>query len=262
MDSTGKREVQGRGPRYEWTPFTMALRLALVYFVIAGGWVVFSDRLLATLGLPIGVERTIASLKGLGFVLVTATALFGLVFYRLKQVRAAQKAVVDQDRRIRQAYVDVLDAVTGGRLVLVTDVEMADDLGVPLMEPQRISSASELGRARARLAEALLMLGDAPSVESVQMAAGEALNNVLKHAGSGTYQALAREGTFQVLVKDQGPGIDFTTLPKATLKAGFSTANTLGMGFTIMLQISDRLLICTEPGSTAVLLELVAPHRG
>jgi anti-sigma regulatory factor (Ser/Thr protein kinase) len=44
-------------------------------------------------------------------------------------------------------------------------------------------------------------------------------------------------------------------LPKATLLPGFSTVQSLGMGFTIMLQLSERVLICTEPGSTTVMLE-------
>ena len=56
-----------------------------------------------------------------------------------------------------------------------------------------------------------------------------------------------------------GPGIDFRTLPKATLVAGFSTAATLGMGFTIMLQLCDRVLISTHPGRTVVVLECSAP---
>jgi len=67
--------------------------------------------------------------------------------------------------------------------------------------------------------------------------------------------ALVRNGSFQVKVSDSGPGIDFHTLPKATLMPGFSTASTLGMGFTIMLQVCDRVFICTEPGSTSVILE-------
>jgi len=59
-----------------------------------------------------------------------------------------------------------------------------------------------------------------------------------------------------VAVTDGGPGIDFKTLPRATLVPGFSTASTLGVGFTMMLQLSDRVLLSTRPGRTQVVLEV------
>ena len=89
----------------------------------------------------------------------------------------------------------------------------------------------------------------------------EALNNALKHAGGGTYQVFARDGRLQVAIADEGPGIDFRTLPRATLVRGFSTAASLGMGFTIMLQLCDRVLLCTRPGHTGVVLEVAAARR-
>jgi len=61
-----------------------------------------------------------------------------------------------------------------------------------------------------------------------------------------------------VAVTDRGPGIDFRTLPKATLTPGFSTAASLGMGFTIMLHLCERVLLSTQPGHTSVVLELAA----
>ena len=87
---------------------------------------------------------------------------------------------------------------------------------------------------------------------------GEALVNALRHAGGGTYQLFAHEATLQVLVRDEGPGIDFRTLPRATLQRGFSTASSLGMGFTIMLQVCERVLLSTRPGRTSVVLEFAA----
>jgi len=77
----------------------------------------------------------------------------------------------------------------------------------------------------------------------------------LKHAGRGTYQTFATDDCIQVTVTDDGPGIDFRTLPKATLVSGFSTAASLGVGFTIMLQLCSRVLLYTRPGRTEVGLE-------
>jgi anti-sigma regulatory factor (Ser/Thr protein kinase) len=89
----------------------------------------------------------------------------------------------------------------------------------------------------------------------------EALTNALKHARGGTYQVFAKDGCVQVAIADEGPGIDFRTLPRATLVPGFSTAASLGMGFTIMLQLCDRVLLCTRPGRTEVGLEWTGGRR-
>jgi anti-sigma regulatory factor (Ser/Thr protein kinase) len=64
-----------------------------------------------------------------------------------------------------------------------------------------------------------------------------------------------------VAIADDGPGIDFRTLPKATLVPGFSTAASLGMGFTIMLQLCERVLLSTRPGRTVVVLEFAAARE-
>lgn len=60
------------------TPTRDALRLALVYAAVASTWIVFSDALLAWL---LGGELFFAAnaFKGIGFVLVTAGVLFGLI---------------------------------------------------------------------------------------------------------------------------------------------------------------------------------------
>jgi anti-sigma regulatory factor (Ser/Thr protein kinase) len=86
----------------------------------------------------------------------------------------------------------------------------------------------------------------------------EALVNALRHAGGGTYQLFAADDKLQVLIRDEGPGIDFRTLPRATLQRGFSTASSLGMGFTIMLQVCERVLLSTHPGRTSLVLEFAA----
>ncbi|MGE5228599.1 MAG: ATP-binding protein, partial [Deltaproteobacteria bacterium] len=70
--------------------------------------------------------------------------------------------------------------------------------------------------------------------------------------------AFCRGESLQVAITDEGPGIDFRTLPRATLVPGFSTAASLGMGFTIMLQLCERVLLSTRPGRTVVVLEIAA----
>ncbi|MHB0975598.1 MAG: ATP-binding protein [Candidatus Aquicultorales bacterium] len=75
-------------------------------------------------------------------------------------------------------------------------------------------------------------------------------------SGSGTYRLFVTDDALQVVVTDRGPGIDFTTLPKATLMFGYSTTASLGMGFSIMLELCDRVLLSPQPGNTTVVLEV------
>lgn len=174
-------------------------------------------------------------------------------------VRHAERALRRQEDDIRRAYVDVLAAVTGGKLILLTDEELAAQLGRPLMEPAVISAPRDLSEARGAVVR---VAGEHfPGLAAhtdVRAPVGEALVNALRHAGGGAYQLFTHEGTLQVLVRDDGPGIDFRTLPRATLQPGFSTASSLGMGFTIMLQVCERVLLSTRPGRTTVVLEFAA----
>jgi ligand-binding sensor protein/anti-sigma regulatory factor (Ser/Thr protein kinase) len=180
------------------------------------------------------------------------------------ELREAERALRRQEEDIRHAYVDVLDAVTGGKLILLTDEQLADELGTPLGHQIVFGAPAELATARHRLVRAAetCFPGRIRHTDLLSTV-GEALDNALKHAGGGAYQAFARDDCLQVAVSDDGPGIDFRMLPRATLVPGFSTAASLGMGFTIMLQLCERVLLTTRPGRTVVVLEFaptLEPH--
>jgi anti-sigma regulatory factor (Ser/Thr protein kinase) len=169
-------------------------------------------------------------------------------------VRRAEVALRQQEEDIRQAYVDVLDAVTGGKLILLTD----ESLGEPLSDSLALDAPAQMAEARHQVVEAAA--SRYPGIDRYNLISPvcEALENALKHAHGGTYQVFARNGCVQVAITDRGPGIDFRMLPKATLVPGFSTAASLGMGFTIMLQLCERVLLSTRPGRTRVVLEVAA----
>ena len=372
--TTDRAEARRRRRR---AALRLALRYALIYAVVAIAWIVLSDRVLVWLHLPRDLEHLLSSVKGVGFVVVTATLLMvlgwryfrnleasqerytrlfenaveGLTVFKVVRdrddtvtdlelvdmnptqrkrtgltreqaigrrlsrpdgldertrsylevvasavdtgaparselyvesedayelleaypvgrdrwalsaldisgVRHAERALRRQEESIRRAYVDVLDAVTGGKLILLTDEELGGQLGVPLMEPERVSAPRELAEARGLIVRtAAERFPDWASRVDVRTPVCEALVNALRHAGGGSYQLFARDDKLQVLVRDDGPGIDFRMLPRATLQRGFSTAASLGMGFTIMLQVCERVLLSTRPGRTSVVLE-------
>jgi anti-sigma regulatory factor (Ser/Thr protein kinase) len=178
------------------------------------------------------------------------------------ELREAERALRQKEERIRYAYVDVLDAVTGGKLILLTDEQLSDELGAPLGQEVAFGAPAQLATARHTIVRAAeTSFPGRIRHTDLLSTVGEALDNALKHARGGAYQVFVRGDCLQVAIADDGPGIDFRTLPKATLVPGFSTAASLGMGFTIMLQLCERVLLSTRPGRTVVVLEFAAARE-
>lgn len=234
-------------------------RLVLAYAVVAAAWIALSDIWAVSVGITGQRWATFNAVAGAGFVVLTSAILYTLLDRYANRIAQAERELLQQENLIRQAYVDVLSAVTGGKLMLVSQDEVLLSLGPPLGVEHRLEHPSELAEARRTIRESVRFrardLGDSPMLLSP---VGEALNNALKHGGTVAYQVHAFEDTIQVRVEDDGPGIDFRTLPKAALVTGFSTTATLGIGFTIMLQTCERVLIATAPGQTTIVLEFHA----
>lgn len=173
----------------------------------------------------------------------------------------AEEAVRQRDLGIREAYTQVIAAVTGGRLVLMGADEIDSELGDEVWSAGAIKSAEFLSDARHRLGSVLAeRFRDSPDANELVLAAGEAMTNALRHGGEARLRVLQNDGMLQVEVSDDGPGIDFENLPKATLVPGYSSTTSLGMGFTIMLAECDRLLLATGSSGTRVVME--ARFRG
>lgn len=174
----------------------------------------------------------------------------------ITDLKRAQAELQERDQAIRQAYVDVFGAVTGNRLVIMTPQEIEAALGTPILPTRTIKSYKELSHARAEIRKAVEKRALAiASFDEYIIGVCEALTNAVKHGGAATYQVCDRAGTLQVAISDTGPGIDFKVLPSAMLEVGFSTMGSLGVGFTVILEVSERVLLSTEPGNTMVVLE-------
>ena len=188
--------------------------------------------------------------------------LWALSAMDISEVRQAERVLRRQEEDLRRAYVDVLDAVTGGKLILLTEEALAAELGEPLGEVAHVTSPADLAAARRRVVAAAesRFPGQIRHADLLSPVC-EALDNALKHGTCGSYQVFARDDCVQVAIADEGPGIDFRTLPRATLVRGFSTAASLGMGFTIMLQLCERVLLTTRPGHTEVVLEVATGRQ-
>lgn len=168
----------------------------------------------------------------------------------------AEEAIRQRDLGIREAYTQVVAAVTGGKLVLVGMDEIVSELGDEVWNAGAIRSVEDVSEARHRLDNTLAeRFGDLRSADELVLATGEAMTNAWRHGGGARLRLLKKDGLLQVEVEDDGPGIDFANLPKATLIPGFSSTTSLGMGFTIMLTECDRVLLATASSGTRVVLE-------
>ncbi|MHB9002980.1 MAG: PAS domain S-box protein [Coriobacteriia bacterium] len=171
---------------------------------------------------------------------------------RAREHEEELRLLQERELAIREAYSDVIDAVTGGHILILERNEIEAAMIEGVSQDFELREPSELSAARARVAR---LIGDMERRDEMLLVFSEAATNMLKHAGGGTYRVARDTECVQVILSDDGPGIDLRQLPSATLVTGFSTTQTLGMGFTLMLELADRLLLCSDAQGTLLLLE-------
>jgi PAS domain S-box-containing protein len=116
-------------------PGVSALRIAIAYAIVAGLYIFFSDYLLALVGLSHQKQQSIQTLKGMLFVVITASLLWFAMRRSMQRLVAARRDAEASEQRYRQ----LIDTSNEG--VWVIDVEcrtrmanrrMASMLGVTL----------------------------------------------------------------------------------------------------------------------------------
>ena len=167
--------------------------------------------------------------------------------------RAFEKRVEEQKRRF---YRETILSVTDGKLE-VCDPDRTEPYIANSHLVMRLSDASRLADARHSVEGFLRDAGlRDEQVGPLILGVGEAITNAVKHAQQACVYAGAGRGRAWVAVSDKGPGIDSLILPRAVLLRGFSTKPSLGLGYTVMLDVSDRVLLTTgEHGTTVVLVK-------
>lgn len=159
----------------------------------------------------------------------------------------------------RKFYRDALCAVTRGKLVLCERDELDASWEAAGSDKGRveISGNADVPRARKFVESALADQGlSEEKIGDAALCATEAVGNVTKHADSGSLAVRTNEQVVTIRIADQGPGIDFAHLPNAVLAAGYSTAPSLGMGYSILLELMDRVHLSTSGEGTLLLMEI------
>ena len=171
----------------------------------------------------------------------------------MRHVALQNALIADRERLVR----DLLAVVTDDCLRLCLS---SDDLPPPLpvfAGPIALSKTSGIRTLRQETVRACKAAGmPGNRVHDFDTAVGEAAMNAVVHSAAGAGSVFLDErGTVQVRIKDTGTGIPLGDLPKATLRRGYSTAGTLGYGFSMILTTADRVFLLTGPAGTTIVLE-------
>lgn len=160
----------------------------------------------------------------------------------------------------RQFYRDTIYSVTNGKLCIYDECDVEPYIQSAEIEID-IDDPSTYREARSRISDFASSLGlRGTDLEMFSIATGEALTNAIKHACMAHAYAGQENGCVWAAVSDKGPGIESLILPRALLLAGFSTQPSLGIGYTLMLDATDRIILKTsEEGTTVVLIKQIEP---
>jgi anti-sigma regulatory factor (Ser/Thr protein kinase) len=171
------------------------------------------------------------------------------------------EARLREEARQKQFYRDAVCAITNGKLSLVDRSEL-----IAIMKETRelgsvaIQNREDVQEAR-KLAERVLKeqgFGD-ERIFDIATCVTEAATNTLLHGGGGTLRITTvppdhAEGA-RIALEDQGPGINFSELPSAILKRGYSTAISMGLGYTLILDMMDAVYLATDGAGTSLVME-------
>lgn len=166
----------------------------------------------------------------------------------------SERKQAEEDKR--RFYRETIKSVTQGKLDLITAEEVSQYLDSADLVAD-VVCATNAGDVRREMVAFCESRGLGPDrLGLFEVAIGEALANTIKHANGGTAYAGVHNSYIWCAISDSGPGISALTVPAATLRMGFSTKSSLGMGYTIMMDASDRVMLCTSPEGTTVILSV------
>jgi len=158
--------------------------------------------------------------------------------------------------KVWQVYRDVIYAVTQSKFRLIRQNEVDLYKQGKLLCEASIKERSDIPKARDLAKQQLLDCGvSQKAIMGQLLVISEAITNILKHAEEGKMTIVQGETeNINVLVQDKGPGFPLKLLPNTVLMAGYSTKQSLGQGFTLMMKMADQVLLMTIPGEGSTII--------
>lgn len=166
----------------------------------------------------------------------------------------ARQRLLDSEREKKRFYREIIRAITNGRFCLVEPSQVPTH-GQPALALS-LDGEGSYRTLRQRIRELAQQAGmSEEDTRDLVLAAGEAATNAIKHGKDSYCKVFLAPERIAVRVGDHGPGIQPENLPAQLLLPGFSTKVSLGMGYTIMLQLADRIWLATGPQGTILQVE-------
>ncbi len=180
------------------------------------------------------------------------TRLAALPLFTLRQQRERERAAATQWHTLRAVF----QAVTQGKVRLCDHREIAGEWPTRA-EWLPIRSVNDIPEMRAEVRRYGTIAGMAPErARDLELCVSEAATNALLHGEGGAVCIGRREERVRVRVRDWGHGISLDDLPSATLQPGWSSRRSMGLGFTVITQTADRVLLHTGLDGTTVIIEM------
>ena len=173
------------------------------------------------------------------------------------------EARLREEARQKRFYRDAVCAITNGKLSLVDRGELCDIMAdTRVLCAMPLVSREDVQQARGLTEAALTELGFSQErIFDIATCVSEAATNALLHGGGGemliTTVPSGHPTGARIRFDDRGGGINFSELPKAILKRGYSTAVSMGLGFTLILEMMDAVYLATDSSGTTLVMEAV-----
>lgn len=184
---------------------------------------------------------------------------YGITSLRARKERKAaeiERRALEQrlDEHKRKFYRETILSVTDGKLNICETAAMKPYILNAQMKTD-VRQAAEVGQARREVEAFCSSHGlSGEKLSEFIVGVGEAITNALKHGYWGCVYAGKTDDEIWVGVKDWGPGIESLILPRAVLLRGFSTKPSMGLGYSIMLDVADHILLNTGSHGTTIVL--------
>lgn len=184
----------------------------------------------------------------------------------ITNLKNAEREKLEAERRYeeqtRSFYRETIFSVTQGKLLISDPPDVTRYLARSRCCAD-VDNAEEASRARSAVESFCVGAGlEGDELQEFMLAVGEAITNAVKHAGAGQVRAGLDDKNLWAAVQDEGGGIDSLILPRAALLKGFSTKPSLGLGYSIMLDVCDQVALCTgHTGTVVVLIKNLEPQE-
>jgi PAS domain S-box-containing protein len=170
--------------------------------------------------------------------------------------KKAEHSRLELEEHKKDFYRRTILAATEGKFEVTERNEILHIAG-PVIASWEIKEAHNVGEIRRAIADIAQSNGmDQSRIDDFILAFGEAATNAYKHAGGGVVSLHRVNNALMFVISDTGKGISALSLPEATMKKGYSTARSLGMGYKTILAVSDKVYLATGEGGTTVAVQM------